>query len=310
MTLPETVISLGKSLRGIVVGSVLDIAGLSAEQAHIRIGKAIRAGEGYAVLKPGFTECALVVRRNLDPLSPRLSGHLFACGVFPFEKQVLSGVKAMLKTNLESGDLLLLPTNFSGLVCMLRYGLSRERVFAKYSYGEPRGTSPLHYDSEHCWWYQLAGKRVAVINPRAKFIVSRHNSDTWSRVWGNAKGFVEFEPVAVEIPDAAELAVREKFKDCSDLLASMRETIHANLNSFDVALVAAGHYGVPICIDLKKCGKVAIQMGGHLQIVFGIYGRRWEAQGEWQRIINENWTKFPLDLRPNGFEQQEGGCYF
>lgn len=310
MNLSETVISLAKSFRGVVAGSVLDLVGLNVEQTHLRVGNAIRAGKAYAVLKPGFTECALVARKNLDPLSPRLSRHLFTCGVFPFEKKVLNGVKEMLQTNLESGDLLLLPTNFSGLFCMLRYGFRRDLVFAKYSNGEPRGTSPLHHDNKGCWWYQLAGKRVAVINPRAKFIVSRHNPDTWSRIWGNSKSFVEFDPVAIAIPDAAEASVRETFSDCMYLLETMKEIIHGNLNDFDVALVAAGHYGVPICTYLKMSGKVAIQMGGHLQIVFGIYGRRWEARDEWRGIINEHWTKFPSDLRPDGFENQEGGCYF
>ena len=46
---------------------------------------------------------------------------------------------------------------------------------------------------------------------------------------------------------------------------------------FDIALIGAGAYGMPLAYKIKKMGKKAIHIGGSLQCLFGIKGSRWEA---------------------------------
>jgi hypothetical protein len=83
---------------------------------------------------------------------------------------------------------------------------------------------------------------------------------------------------------------------------------------FDVALLGCGGYGLPLCHYIKTTlGKSAIYVGGGLQLLFGVMGKRWETNEMWKRIIAENDTKF---VKPSQAEQIpnqtniEGGCYW
>ena len=83
---------------------------------------------------------------------------------------------------------------------------------------------------------------------------------------------------------------------------------------FDIALLGCGGYGVPLCNFIKtKMNKSSIYIGGGLQLLFGVMGKRWENNDMWKKIIKENNTKF---IRPSGDEIMpnnkniEGGCYW
>lgn len=83
---------------------------------------------------------------------------------------------------------------------------------------------------------------------------------------------------------------------------------------FDIALLGCGGYGLPLCDFIySKLNKSAIYIGGGIQLLFGVMGKRWENNEMWKRIIAENDTKF---IRPNENEKLknqtniEGGCYW
>jgi hypothetical protein len=73
----------------------------------------------------------------------------------------------------------------------------------------------------------------------------------------------------------------EKYPTVLDLFHSIIETIQQK--DFDVALIAAAGLSIPIASTIKNMGKVAISLGGHLQIFLvssanggatGIIGRK------------------------------------
>ena len=83
---------------------------------------------------------------------------------------------------------------------------------------------------------------------------------------------------------------------------------------FDIALLGCGGYGLPLCEFIKsKMNKSAIYIGGGLQLLFGVMGKRWESYPFWHKIIRENNTKF---IRPSNNEilknnhLVEEGCYW
>lgn len=83
---------------------------------------------------------------------------------------------------------------------------------------------------------------------------------------------------------------------------------------FDIALLGCGGYGLPLCDFIKsKLNKSAIYVGGGLQLMFGVMGKRWENNEMWKKIIQENDCKFirPSDqeICPN-LKTIEGGCYW
>lgn len=82
---------------------------------------------------------------------------------------------------------------------------------------------------------------------------------------------------------------------------------------FDIALIGCGAYGMPLGAFIKsQMHKKAIHMGGTLQILFGIKGKRWEENGyDYQyKLYNEYWVRPTDDLKPKNYKDVEGGCYW
>jgi len=73
-------------------------------------------------------------------------------------------------------------------------------------------------------------------------------------------------------------------------------------------LVSAGCYGLPLCDAIKNDGKKAIYVGGLLQLLFGLRGKRWDKRKELDKFYNDYW-KYPTEKPKNG-ELVEGGCYW
>jgi hypothetical protein len=82
---------------------------------------------------------------------------------------------------------------------------------------------------------------------------------------------------------------------------------------FDIALIGCGAYGMPLAAFIKKeLNKQAIHMGGCLQLLFGIKGKRWETDSfKWDKILyNDAWVRPTDDLKPSNYKKVEDGCYW
>ena len=90
--------------------------------------------------------------------------------------------------------------------------------------------------------------------------------------------------------------------------ATVDKVLESNVR---VALVGCGGLSLPIVAALKQKGIIAIHLGGAVQVLFGIRGRRWLTD----KVIGP-WMKSPLwrnPLRsetPQNAQQVEGGCYW
>ena len=88
-----------------------------------------------------------------------------------------------------------------------------------------------------------------------------------------------------------------------------------NIGNFDIALIGAGCYSLPLCSYIKNNKqKIAFHLGGGLQMMFGVYGNRWFQNGNmsdfFKQYINEHWTRPSDDEKPSGYKKQENGAYF
>lgn len=82
---------------------------------------------------------------------------------------------------------------------------------------------------------------------------------------------------------------------------------------FDVALLGCGAYGMPLGAFIKsELKKIVIHIGGALQLLFGIKGKRWEKEGfDYQhKLYNEYWVRPTEDLKPQNYKNVEDGCYW
>lgn len=95
------------------------------------------------------------------------------------------------------------------------------------------------------------------------------------------------------------------FETWFDALAYMEEEIEKR--DFDIALLGCGAYGFNLAAHIKRMGKKAVHLGGFLQILFGIIGKRWEGKYPFE---NEHWIR-PLESdKPKGADSIENGCYW
>ena len=79
---------------------------------------------------------------------------------------------------------------------------------------------------------------------------------------------------------------------------------------FDIAIIGAGAYGLPLCSYVKLKGKKAIHMGGATQILFGIKGMRWDSHEYISKLYNENWIRANSEETPINSNKVEGGSYW
>ena len=90
---------------------------------------------------------------------------------------------------------------------------------------------------------------------------------------------------------------------------------------YDIALIGAGAYGFHLAAHVKRSGKKAVHMGGALQLLFGIRGKRWEDPnygvkewgipvGAYPNLINEHWIRPDEQNKPSKANLVEGACYW
>jgi hypothetical protein len=79
---------------------------------------------------------------------------------------------------------------------------------------------------------------------------------------------------------------------------------------FDVALIGCGAYGLILSNHVKKLNKQAIHIGGGLQILFGIKGRRWDVHPEISQLYNNSWVRPSNNEKTLNIDVVEGGTYW
>jgi hypothetical protein len=153
-----------------------------------------------------------------------------------------------------------------------------------------------------------------LIAPFASFAAQRADKKIFESVWSRI-GVPWFEPEAVRAIDIpygfiGQVKTFERFGDSLKL----KNYICGQIDSldFDVALIAAGSLAIPLAVHIKSAGKVAISLGGHLQVLFGILGQRWLRDEFWkQNYINEHWVRMPKQFVPeNSANLVDNGAYW
>lgn len=166
-------------------------------------------------------------------------------------------------------------------------------------------------ENEKPWTHYLKGKKVLIINPfvesfkkqlKNKFQIFK---DPNKKIFLDDQEFIFYKSYQTIAGNHIHNNWFETYNImCNDI---------KNLD-FDIALLGCGGYGLPLCNFIKMdMNKSAIYIGGGLQLLFGVMGRRWENRDDWKKIIRDNDTKF---IRPSGDEiiknkdVIEGGCYW
>lgn len=147
-----------------------------------------------------------------------------------------------------------------------------------------------------------------IVSSIAELLCERASRDTFEAVWAKT-GKPWFAPAQVrplQFPYAYDPDIQKRFGCSQNLLASIVERIDPA--SFDVALISGGSLGIPIAAAIKGMDRAAMALGGTLQVLFGVGGRRWWNWPDWQvQYFTPAWISVPPALVPKGAERLEGG---
>ncbi len=155
----------------------------------------------------------------------------------------------------------------------------------------------------HQWTAALAGKKVLVVHP---FDVSiRRQYERKALVFPN--GFLpDFQLHTVKAVQTAAGEVDPRFETWFDALDYMKAEM--DKIDYDVALIGCGAYGFLLAQHAKQQGKIGIHIGGAIQMLFGIMGKRWENTEK--HAVNEYWVHPLEEETPKKANAVEGGCYW
>ena len=160
---------------------------------------------------------------------------------------------------------------------------------------------------KNSWTRALKGKKVLVISPFAKLIEEQYQAR--EHIFADPQILPQFELITIEaVQSIADNKKNIPFVDWFEALDSMNSQIDSI--DFDIALIGAGAYAMHLGAHCKRIGKQSIVLGGMLQVLFGIYGSRWEEKLKSANMLNEYWVRPGKEYQPAGFEEIEGGCYW
>ncbi len=158
------------------------------------------------------------------------------------------------------------------------------------------------------WSSRLKGKKVLVVHPFVESIKKQY-SEKRTLLFENPDVLPEFElktVKAVQSIAGSPVEFGSWFDAYEHMCAEIKKV------DFEIAIIGAGAYGLPLASFVKSIGKQAIHMGGTTQILFGVKGRRWETGyvDTIAKLFNDHWMR-PLETEiPSGYRKVEDGCYW
>jgi hypothetical protein len=163
------------------------------------------------------------------------------------------------------------------------------------------------YLSTHPWSEFLEGRRVLVVHPFSRTIESQYNNHR-SRLFADSRVLPKFKSLAT-IRAVQTIAGNEsQYADWFQALEAMKAAMDAA--EYDVAIIGCGAYGFPLAAHAKRRGRLAVHLGGATQILFGIRGKRWDADPKISRLYNEWWVRPAPEERVAGADRVENACYW
>lgn len=172
------------------------------------------------------------------------------------------------------------------------------------------------YWAKNPWTRALQGKKVVVVHPFADLIEKQYKEKR-TLLFKNQNVLPEFELRTVKAVQSLG-GDCDEFKNWFDALDWMKGEL--DKESYDIALIGCGAYGMPLAAYSKQTGHKAVHLAGALQLLFGIRGKRWDdpnygvqefgVQNKYKDLFNEFWVYPDESCKPKFYKNVENGCYW
>lgn len=300
----------------------MDLAPLLSRREFLdQMRTALEAKRGYATGKLGVSE---VQRLNFSIAAARLGNNspvvqvlehnliyhsLVQSGLFPADRQFYLKFNALCGEHLRTFDCVgifpELGKQTQPLVEFYRLGMP----LVNYLDQEPDRSTPCN--EANCYLPFLRDRRILFVSSYAELLRERATRETFEKVWART-GKPWFYPASVdalEFPFGYTAATHARYGSSLEVLDEITGALRER--EFDVALIAAGGLAIPIAAHVKQLGKVGISLGGHLEPLFGIMGKRWRENADYRsRYINEYWIDMPKRYQIPEKNVGDGGAYW
>ena len=280
----------------------LDYFGMNyvTEQAgHQKIASLLEANIPFMVGRLGAVEMRCVSKwmKGVACSNSEKDQALYAAGIFPNTDSTISHFCKIYTDAMRYCDLI-------GVWEVV----GEKRAISRYCNNPilipSRAIEPYYHDTP--WSSHLEEKKVLIVHP---FVQSIQNQLAQrERIWPGKRVLPEFQSVQFVKSIQSNAGAQTQFADWFEALDYMKDQIVSC--DFDVAIIGAGAYGLPLTAFVRTLGKQAIQMSGATQILFGIKGKRWDEHPVISKFYNDSWVRPLPSETPAQIHKVEGGSYW
>ena len=151
-----------------------------------------------------------------------------------------------------------------------------------------RALEPFYFGNP--WSRHLKNKTVLIVHGFVSSIKCQLRRQF--KLFSNPLVLPEFRPKFIQMPWA--YGGRTPHGSYVETLEAVKTMID-NAGEFDVAIVSAGSYVMPLAVYCKTAHHAsAIVMGGGAQVLFGLKGHRWDSHQVIRTLYNPHWM-YPLE---------------
>ena len=180
-----------------------------------------------------------------------------------------------------------------------------------------RSLEPYYVPPHLRWTQYLSGKRVAVVSSFVSSIRKQLYGEKMAAIWTGDRSNMITDPTVewsfVRTGYSPYLA-GDKGRWPSAVTSWEKAVEHVVeevvASKAQIALVGCGGLGMVIGGELRRRGVSVLVLGGAIQVLFGLKGRRWASHSIISTFWNDAWKWPDEDEVPKGAVLVERGCYW
>lgn len=286
---------------------------LGAEAISDCICKALQREEGALIGRNGSIELSMLLDPSTSSADPRLRILATNAGIYDMKKDAQT---SFLQWHRETKSAIL-NTDVLAMGWYQPLAELESKTFSSWSVLAKqiplRSLEPYYVSTEFQWIKYLKGQKVAVVS---SFTYSAADQATkgLNTIWSPRLDWpseIDWIWIQTGHPPFIANGTNEwppGIHSWSDAIEMMVEKIVWSGARF--ALIGCGGLGMILASKLKDRGVIALVLGGSIQVLFGIKGKRWETHSVIGKFWNDQWIWPSLKETPGNAQSIEGGCYW
>ena len=231
-------------------------------------------------------------------------------GVFPAQETYVRNWKGLSEKAIQSSDILAAGW-YPPLVEEEKQLFHRLHVTARQV--PLRALEPYYVPFLYRWTNLLEGRRVAIVSSFAETCMRQleKKKEIWPDSWDSLLPDATYIPVQTGYSPTTAAGRAEWPAPITNWFDACKYVVSkCCTENAEIVLIGCGGLGMPIAQALKDKGKVCIVLGGAIQVLFGIKGKRWANHDVISQFWNSAWVWPPLEETPAAAHLVENSCYW